>query len=144
MLTLCCSLERHTLKKHKKKLRNTPKIQPMQCCPRCTVLFCDISRSLQRKLSPFPSFLFSSSVLIYWQVQCLLYIGTCPECMVCSTIQSIKKWGARLVIAFLPVTTINLGMKKKFSSGEPFSFNAGVSYSPDTLQTFMKRTPRDF
>lgn len=39
-------------------------------------------------------------------------VGTCPECMVCSTIQSIKKWGARLVIAFLPVTTINLGMKK--------------------------------
>ena len=143
MLTLCCSLKRHTLKKHKKKLRNTPKIQPMQCCPRCTVLFCDTSRSLQRKLSPFPSFLFFLKCP-YLLAGVVPPVGTCPECMVCSTIQSIKKWGARLVIAFLPVTTINLGMKKKFSSGEPFSFNAGVSYSPDTLQTFMKRTPRDF
>ena len=34
-----------------------------------------------------------------------------------------------LVIAFLPVTTINLGMKKSSIEGTIFVFNAGVSYS---------------
>ena len=58
-------------------------------CPRCNVTF---FVSPPKEMESISFFSFSSSVLIYWQV--VVLESTCPECMVCSTIQSIKKVGA--------------------------------------------------